>query len=68
MKQELVTVSDTRKVDLSIKSFQIRYFGAQCLKDLYSRQRQKMNNTIVLKNVTYKNFELSKWPIFVNKT
>ena len=45
-------------------SFQIGYFAAQCLEDFNSRQRQKTNECYKIIN---KNFELSKWPILVNK-
>ena len=68
LSQELVTVSDTRKVDLSIIAFYIRYFAAQCLKNLRSKQSQKNEQYCVLKNVTCKSFELSKWQITVNMT
>ena len=39
MKQEPVTVTDTRKVDLSFRVVQNRYFAAQYLKDLHTMQR-----------------------------
>ena len=40
----LITLSDTRKVDLSIMSFNTRQFAAPCLNDLHSKHA-KMNNT-----------------------
>ena len=33
-----------------------------------NEQRQKMNGTMSEKNVTCKNFEIVKWPTFVNRT
>ena len=41
MKQEPLTVSDTQEVNLPIMAFKICYFAA--LKDVHSKQRQKMN-------------------------
>ena len=43
MKQEPVSVSDTRKIEQSIMAFLIAMFrfAVQCLKDLHSEQRQK---------------------------
>ena len=49
IRQEPVTVSDSRKVDLSMMSFQIRLFAVQRFKDLHSKQRQKVNNSRCLK-------------------
>ena len=46
MKQESETVSDTRKLDLSIMVFYIRYFAVQCLKDVHSKKRQNIKNTM----------------------
>ena len=40
MKQEPVTASETRKVDLSIMSFYIFRSTAQCLKDVDIKQRK----------------------------
>ena len=53
MKQEPVTVSDTRKVELSIIGFHIRYFVGQCLKDLHNKERKKMNNTMCPKKTQH---------------
>ena len=66
MKQEPITVSDTRKFDVSVMPFFYRYFAAQCFKDLYSKERQKTNNTRCTKNIACKNFDLSKRPTLVN--
>ena len=38
IRQQLVTVSDSRKVDLSIMSIQICRFASQCLEDLHIEQ------------------------------
>ena len=43
-------------------------FCGPMLKRLTQQTTPKMNILCVLKNVICKNFELSKWPIFVNKT
>ena len=41
MKQEAVTVSDTKKGDLTTMSSKIRYLAAQWLEDFISKQRQR---------------------------
>ena len=57
MRQEPVTKSDTRKDDLSIISCSIRRFAAQFLKNLLSKQRQKMKKKLgVLKKRYIKKF------------
>ena len=61
-------VSDTRKADLSIVAFHIRYFAAQVQKAHIVNNAKKWTRIFVLKKVTCKNFELWKWSIFVNKT
>ena len=69
-KQEPVTVSGTRKVGLSIITFfKILYFVAQCLKDVHNKITPKNEQYYMSqKTLHVKNFELSKWPIFANKT
>ena len=39
-RQVLVTVSNTRKVDLSMISIQILHFAAQCLENLHIKKRK----------------------------
>ena len=47
MKQELITVSDTQKGDLSIMVFCFCFFAAQCSKDLKRRKHQKRSKQSV---------------------
>ena len=67
IKHEPVTVSDTRKVDLSIMAFQVTLFCSPMFGDFKKRQKNEQYY-VSPKNVTCKNFELSKWTIFVSKT
>ena len=57
LRQEPVPVSDTRKVDLSNHVFLDSPFCGPMLKRLATL---KINNAMCPKNVTCKNFELSK--------
>ena len=67
LRQVLVTVSNTQKVNLSIMYFYILQFAAQCKKN-YTLKNAKMNKSRVEKNGIVKNFELPKWLILFNNT